>query len=91
MSFKLQTMAYKVRKLAEAQGRDDILEALDNLPIPEDGVSTREGRLFETEREDQLLYRDRLKQREKLKKLSELPRKKAVRMFLMPLCRSRLR
>ena len=47
MSFKLQTMAYKVRKLAEARGRDDILEALDNIPIPEDGVSTREGRLFQ--------------------------------------------
>jgi len=72
MSFKLQTMAYKVRKLAEAQGRDDILEALDNLPIPEDGVSTREGRLFETEREDQLLYRDRLKQREQLREAERL-------------------
>ncbi len=72
MSFKLQSMAYKVRKLAEAQGRDDILEALDNIPIPEDGVSTREGRLFETEKEDQLLYRDRLKQREQLREAERL-------------------
>lgn len=76
MSFKLQTMAYKVRKLAEAQGRDDILEALDNIPIPEDGVSTREGRLFQKEREDQLLYRDRLEQREQLKEVERVATEK---------------
>lgn len=72
MSFKLQSMAYKVRKLAEAQGRDDILEALDNIPIPDDGISTREGRLFQREKENQLLYRDRLKQREQLKEAERL-------------------
>jgi hypothetical protein len=76
MSFKLQTMAYKVRKLAEAQGRDDILEALDSLPIPDDGVSTREGRLFQREKEDQLLYRDRLEQREQLKEIERVAKEK---------------
>lgn len=76
MSFKLQTMAYKVRKLAEAQGRDDILEALDNLPIPEDGVSTREGRLFQREKEDQLLYRDRLEQRKQLEEVERVAKEK---------------
>lgn len=76
MSFRVQTMAYKVRKLAEAQGRDDILEALNSLPIPDDGVSTREGRLFQREREDQLLYRDRLEQREQLKEVERLAKEK---------------
>jgi|13_taG_2_1085334.scaffolds.fasta_scaffold00184_42 hypothetical protein len=76
MSFRLQSMAYKVRKLAEAQGRDDILEALDNMPIPDDGISTREGRLFQREKEDQLLYRDRLEQREQIKEIERLAKEK---------------
>ncbi len=85
MSFRVQTMSYTVRKLAEAQGRDDILEALDSLPIPDDGVSTREGRLFQREKEDQLLYRDRLELREKLKALEQVAKEQGRQYVLAPL------
>ncbi len=76
MNFRQQSMAYKIRKLAEAKGRDDVIEALDNLPIPEDKISTRESRLFQREREDQLLYRDRLEQREKLEQIEKIAKEK---------------
>lgn len=72
MNFSQQSKVYKIRKLAEARGRQDVIDVLESLPTPKDPVSTREGRLFDREKEWQLTYRDRLEQRKKLEEIEKL-------------------
>jgi hypothetical protein len=74
VNFRQQSQLRKLRNLAEAQNRQDVIDVIDSLPKPEDPVSTREGRLFKEEKKDQLLYRERLEQREKIERLEELAR-----------------
>lgn len=72
LTFSQTTQLVKLRKLAEEQGREDILAKVDNLlqqGTPEDTMS-REGRIYEEEaREEQSEYNTLKQQQEQIENL----------------------
>lgn len=71
MKYSNVLRAYELRKIAEQQGNQEVVEKLDSLmaSVPQDNMS-REGRInYEEAKEDQLEYRDRLTQRDRIKEL----------------------
>jgi hypothetical protein len=72
LTFSQTTQLVKLRKLAEEQGREDVLAKVDNLlqqGTPEDTMS-REGRIYEEEaREEQSEYNTLKQQQEQIENL----------------------